>query len=343
MEGPAKPAAQTPQRGEMRTFFWKVLLVAGTAALLFLLWRVRDALLLVFAGALLGILLGKMTQAVRRWAIPNRAIAYAAVLVALAGAVALVFWQAGSTIAAQFDQFSSQLERAIGRLPQGLRDQLAQQGQELAWLGELSAVATNVVWFVGDLVVIVFVAVYLAASPDLYRRGLVLLVPPDRRRRAHEVIDVCHHALWRWMQGQLASMATVGALVTVTLLVLGVPGAVVLGLIAFTLEFIPLLGPFLAAAPALLIAFSESTSTALWVAGAYVVIQQVEGNVIYPLVQKRAVSLPPAVTIAAVVAGGLLFGLMGLFLATPLAVLTLTLVNLLYIEDRLKEGRHFPD
>ena len=187
-----------------------------------------------------------------------------------------------------------------------------------------------------------FVGIYTAVSPGLYRRGLVLLVPPSGHRRAEEVLDVSGDALWKWLMGQLVSMAVVGILTTAGLMMLGVPAALALGIVAMVLEFIPLIGPFLAAAPAVLIAFAQSPTLAIWTAALYLLIQQIEGNIILPVAQKRVVHLPPVITVAAITAGGILFGILGMFLATPLAVVMLVLVNLLYVEDRLGEGRHFP-
>lgn len=329
--------------GELRVFTWKVLIVALIGGLLFVGWQVSGALLLVFAGVLLAILLLRATAGVRRVSHLSQPLAFGLVLVVLAALTAGAFWFMGSTLASQFSQLSNQLSAGMQQLPEQVRSQISDGSLSTALVSRLRTAATSVMTFLADVVVVVFAGIYLAATPDLYRRGLVLLVPPSGHDRAREVLDATGEALWKWLIGQLISMALVGMLTYAALLLLGIPAALALAVVAAVLEFIPLIGPILAALPAILIGFAVSPTTALWVAGAYLVIQQVEGNLIQPLVQKRVVSLPPVITIGAVVAGGTLFGIMGMFLAAPLAVVSLVLVNYLYVRDRLGERPRFPD
>ncbi|WP_207459089.1 AI-2E family transporter [Azospirillum sp. SYSU D00513] len=327
---------------ELKIFTWKVLIAAGIGAVLFLCWQVANALLLVFTGVLFAILLQHMAQGVHRWTWLPQGWALGLVLVALAGLVVGGGFLMGQSLLGQFGQLSQQVNAAIGQLPPEIQDQITQQGSSASLLSRVQSVATGVMSFLGDAVVVLFTAIYLAASPGLYRRGVVLLVPPRGHTRAEEVMDVMGGSLWKWLIGQLASMAVVGLLTTGGLLLLGIPAAPALGLIAALMEFVPLIGPFIAAVPALLIAFAQSPNDALWVAGLYILIQQIEGNLVLPMMQKRVVDLPPVITLGAIAAGGLLFGILGMFLATPLAVVALVLINMLYIEDKLGEGRHFP-
>ncbi len=328
---------------ELKLFTWKVLIAAGVLGTLFLAWQVADALLLVFAGVLLAILFQRMAGLVRRFTGLPQGWALGVVLLLLAALLVGGGFLMGQSVVSQFDQLSQQVSGAVQQLPASLRDQIMEQGRDASsWMSRLRSVASSVMFFLGDLVVVMFTAIYLAASPGVYQRGVVLLVPRRGHDRAREVLDVTGDSLWKWLIGQLSAMAIVGVLTTAGLLLLGIPSAPALGLLAALLEFIPLIGPFLAAVPAILIAFAQSPQDALWVAGLYLTIQQVEGNVVMPLMQKKVVDLPPVVTIAAIAAGGVLFGLMGMFLATPFAVVLLVLVNMLYIEDKLGEGRHFP-
>ncbi|MBP2230719.1 putative PurR-regulated permease PerM [Azospirillum agricola] len=330
-------------RGELAVFTWKVLIVAGVAALALFLWRISDALLLIFTGVLFAILLQRLAGLVTRFTGLSQGWGLALVLVLLVALVGGGVWLLGQSVAAQVDQLRDQITNAVKQLPAPVHDQIAEQGKQWPWMSRLQSLATGLAYVVGDAIVVLFAAIYLAASPGVYRRGVVLLVPPRGHDRAREVLDVTGDALWKWLIGQLAAMASVGAMTTLGLWLLGIPAAPALGMVAGLLEFVPLVGPFLAAVPAILIAFAQSPNDALWVAGLYLVIQQVEGNLITPLLQKSVVDLPPVVTIGAIAAGGVLFGLMGMFLATPLAVVALVLVNMLYIEDKLGEERHFPD
>jgi predicted PurR-regulated permease PerM len=120
------------------------------------------------------------------------------------------------------------------------------------------------------------------------------------------------------------------------------PAALALALLAGLAEFVPLIGPIVAAIPALLIALSEGVQTALWTLLLYLAVQQVESNLIMPVVQHRVVSLPPAITLFAVVAFGLLFGSLGVLFATPLAVVLFVAVKKLWVSETLGEPTDLP-
>lgn len=141
--------------------------------------------------------------------------------------------------------------------------------------------------------------------------------------------------MWWWLIGRLLSMLIVGITVTISLWLLGIPLALTLGLLAALLDFIPNLGPTLATVPAVLLALMQSPTQAVYVLLIYIVIQQAESYLLTPIVQHRTVSLPPALTIIAQVILGVLFGVMGLILASPLAAVVLVLIKMLYVEDVL--------
>jgi predicted PurR-regulated permease PerM len=142
-----------------------------------------------------------------------------------------------------------------------------------------------------------------------------------------------------WLVGQAVAMASIGVLTTLGLLALGIPLALSLGLIAALLEFIPFVGPVLSAVPAVLVAFAQSPMDAVWTALLYLVVQQVEGHVAMPLIQARAVALPPALTVAATVGMGMLFGFTGMLFATPLVAAAMVLVRMVYVEGLLESRR----
>jgi predicted PurR-regulated permease PerM len=184
-----------------------------------------------------------------------------------------------------------------------------------------------------SLVIILVIAIYVAADPELYRRGLLHLFPHQMRRRANEVLGEIAALLRRWLVTQLVAMVTIGILTTVALLLLGVRAAVGLGIIAGLLEFIPYVGPVLAAVPAVAMGFLTSPETALYVALAYTAIQQTESHILIPLLMKRGLDLPPVVTIVAQTAMGLVFGFLGLLVAMPLVGVTMVLIKMLYVRD----------
>ncbi len=178
-------------------------------------------------------------------------------------------------------------------------------------------------------------AIFFMADPSLYIRGLLLLVPERRSSRIAETIDATAQTLRYWLLGQGVSMFFVGVLTAVGLWLAGVPLAFLLGVIAGILEFVPFLGPVAATIPGVLIAVTEGWTVALYALLVYVIVQQIENRLLVPLVQWKAVSLPPALVILAVVALGLLFGVLGVLVATPLTAVLMIWIQKLYVEDVL--------
>jgi predicted PurR-regulated permease PerM len=198
---------------------------------------------------------------------------------------------------------------------------LVERGEELFseisvlyWIVGVSSAMAGVI---ANAVLILAAAFYFGLQPQIYRGGLVMLLPPSLRPSAEGALDAISYGLRRWIMGQLVAMLLVGILTYVGLSLLGVPSALALAVIAGLLEFIPFIGPILAAVPALAIALAQSPQLALWVLALYVLIQQVESNLLTPIIQQRAVRLPPVATLFAVIASGLLFGFLGILLATP--------------------------
>ena len=176
-------------------------------------------------------------------------------------------------------------------------------------------------------------SIYLALTPALYLNGILKLVPVSRQVEVRDTLSALGRALRLWLVGQLAAMAVVGTLVTLGLTVLDIPSALALGFMAGLFEFVPFVGPVTSAIPAVASGLTDSPRTALWVAGLYIVVQQAEGMLIQPLLQQRTVSLPPVLMIFAVLGFGVLFGPLGLLLATPLAVVCLVLVKKLWVRE----------
>jgi predicted PurR-regulated permease PerM len=185
--------------------------------------------------------------------------------------------------------------------------------------------------------VILVIGVYLAVDPELYRRGLMSLVPRGRRDRAQQVLERTGEALWGWLWGRLFSMSLIGVTTFIGLWLLGIPIALSLALIAFVTNFIPYVGPLLSAIPAVLIALTVGPMQPVYVLLLYGGIQLVETNVITPVVEQKSVNLPPVLTVSTQMLAGLLFGPLGILFATPLAAMISVLVKTLYVEDVLGE------
>jgi predicted PurR-regulated permease PerM len=186
------------------------------------------------------------------------------------------------------------------------------------------------------LLIIVVVGLYVSAQPDLYRRGVLRLVPVGGRTRANEVLHEVTDVLRWWLLGTMVSMTLVGVLTTVGLLWLNVPLALTFGLLAAALTFIPNIGPALSVLLPALLALAEEPIRAVYVAGLYLIIQTIESYAVTPLIQKRTVELPPALTITAQIALGGLVGVIGVAVATPLTAAVMTAVRMLVVEDLLE-------
>jgi predicted PurR-regulated permease PerM len=152
-----------------------------------------------------------------------------------------------------------------------------------------------------------------------------------------QALDAAGGALSRWLLGQLVTMVAVGVAVALGLSLIGTSLALALGLISGLLEFVPFFGPFASGGLAVLVAFAQGPEQALWTLGLFLLIQQLEGNLLVPLVQRWAVQLPPALGVGSVIVFASLFGLLGVVFGTPLIIVTMILVKKLYVEDALEK------
>ncbi|MGG5823842.1 AI-2E family transporter [Falsiroseomonas sp. HW251] len=193
-----------------------------------------------------------------------------------------------------------------------------------------------------SLVLPVVVGAFLAADPGLYRRGLVKLFPKAQHDRIDDALLASGHALRAWLLATLLAMAIVGTLAGLGSWALGLPAPLAIGLFAGLTEFVPVIGPIAGAVPALLLSLGLGGYAFLWTLLLFVAIQQIESNVIMPVVQKRMVHLPPALTLVSVVAFGSIFGLPGAVLSAPLTVVAFVLVKKLYVRETLGEKTDVP-
>ena len=189
----------------------------------------------------------------------------------------------------------------------------------------------------GGLLIILFLAIYIGADPDLYHRGLMLLFPRRARRRAGEVFSAMATVLRRWLVTQLIAMLAIGTVTTIVLLLLGVKAPFALGILAGLLEFIPTVGPILSAFPAVAMGFLDSPEKALYVAIAFWGIQFAENHLLIPLLMKGGVDAPPVLTILSQALMALLFGFLGLMCAVPILGAAMVAVKMLYIEGVVGE------
>jgi predicted PurR-regulated permease PerM len=234
----------------------------------------------------------------------------------------------------QIGQLQSALGLEVGLLPDP--QQLFDSARNLLSGGTLStfvSVGASVANIFSFLVVILIATVFTVAWPAPLVNGFVALWPAGRRGRVREILDELYQTVQRWFLGQLTSMAMIGLLFTVALFLIGIPFALLLGILSGLLAFIPFVGPFISIIPPILLALAQDPILALWILLAYAVVQFIEGNLIQPVVMNRAVSLHPTVIVFALLIMSTLFGFVGLLLAIPLIAALKVLVRELWIEQ----------
>jgi predicted PurR-regulated permease PerM len=331
--------------GSHREFVGRVLIVAAIAVLGWLIWSLSDIILLVFAAILFAILLRVVAEPlVSRLHVRNKpALALAGLFIVCI--IALAAFLIGPAVADQLRVLYEKLPGAAAQLAERLRfGSYADFMKEAGSASSLSNLAAQILsWsstFLGalaSLAIAIFGGIYLAMDPSTYRNGLIKLVPAHVQPHIEATMDDTYEALRRWLLGQFAAMVIVGLLTGLGLWLVGVPSALALALITGLAEFVPVIGPLVASVPTLIMASSQDTQTVLWAAGVLIVVQQIESNLVAPLVAERTVAVAPAVGLFAVVAMGVLFGPLGLLLGFPLAVVTDIAVRRLYVLDTLEK------
>lgn len=234
------------------------------------------------------------------------------------------------------------LEAGFSLEPQGLLESARNflSGDTVSAVASVGASVANVLSL--GLVVLIS-TIYAVARPTPLVNGFVSLFPAGWRGRVREVLRELYGTVQRWFLGQLASMFIIGFLFTVSLAIIGVPYALLLGILSGLLAFVPYVGALLSViAPILLALVSTEPLDAVWVLVAYGVIQAIEGNLIQPIVMSRAVELHPVVVVFALLIMGTLFGLVGVLLAIPLVASLQVLVRELWVE-RMDERGTDPD
>lgn len=334
------------ERRDLAAFSRRALIAAAVFAGLWIVWQLATFVILGFAGVLMSVILYRTSEIIGRRLHIGQRWGLVLLMVVVAALLAGGAWLFGSQVVGQFQELNQTVTEGIDRIQSWLDDaglmRIVSGAGEGAIAGEglmsrAMTVATTAFDLIAGLLIVAFIAIYLAAQPHVYRRGTVLLFPKERHTEIETALDETGEGLWRWMIGQLISMLTIGVLTTTVLLLMDIPLAIALGVIAALLEFIPILGPWLSAVPAVLVGLTVDVQTAAWVAVAYFGIQQVESYVITPLAERWAVHLPPAISVAAATAFTLLFGFVGLLFATPFTLAVIILIRRLYVRNALRE------
>lgn len=317
------------------------------AVLACLLVFAPDVLFVVFAGLLFGVFFGGGGDWLAKHIGIPRGWGVGLFLLLIIASILCAVFTFAPIVTEQFDRLVEQLPPAIERLRGRIQeypwgDELVQRATPGALMPNGGAAATAVTTTfgaLGNFLIMLFIGLYVALDPETYRRGFIMLLAPSARATGNQILGKAVDTLRNWLVAKLMAMAIVGGLTWLGLWLVGVPLAFILGLIAALLAFIPNIGPILAAIPAILLGLSEGVTTGMLVAAVYVAVQTIESYAITPLIQQDRVSLPPALTISTQLLMGVLFGMMGLALATPIAALGLTLVRETYVKRYLEQNQ----
>ncbi|CCD91568.1 conserved membrane hypothetical protein [Bradyrhizobium sp. ORS 375] len=330
-------------------FTKRVAIAVAFAALPPLVWYLRD-FVLVFVGAILvAMLLELVSEPFTRWiGMPH---GFALMVSGL-----LIFCTAGGTFYLFGTQLASEIQDVLTRAEaaaSSIRDNMrhSEFGRlVLAHAGtgniSLTSLASNLaslsVQVLEQIVFTVAAGVYLAVQPQVYRKGLAALFRPGSRRDALETLDDIGRALRLWLLGQGIQMLLIGALSATAVWLIGLPSPIALGVIAGVCEFVPYVGPLIASIPAVLVAVSSGLPVAIWTIVAYLIIHQIEGNVIVPVIQRQLIFLPPAVLILSIVLVSMIFGDVAIVFAAPITVITFVAIKKLYLREVLGQPTSLP-
>lgn len=335
------------QRDYVKRVLIFLLLAALTALVVWLLIYAAAGMLVIFAGVLGAIFLTHVSSYLARHSSLRYRLSLATVVTLLVLATGGTLYFLGARIAERAEtlalevreaaeDFSAQLQRqAWGRRLLARREAAEDVLTSPETFTTAGAAVRVTATAVAGVVVAIFLAIYFAIRPEYYRNGLVVLVPPARRARIGEILDRIGVTLWWWILGRLAGMCVIGVTSAIGLLLIGIPLAVELGVLAGLLAFIPNFGPVLSVIPPVLLGLEQGLGTALAVVLLYVGLQALEGYLLTPLIEQHQVLLPPGLTLSTQIIFALLFGFLGVFLATPLTVVVYVLIRELYVKDVL--------
>jgi predicted PurR-regulated permease PerM len=349
LDSPRDERRATEIPGEMdwdsaRRTFTTALLWVLAAFSVFLLWEIRYALLIAFGAILVALLLMALADLLCRFVKLPRAVGLTVATLLVLAIGGITVWLFGAHLYSQFGDLLKNLksgETYIRQYFEGsgapdVADKVAEKGSSM-----LTTFATQAfqlgLGFVVAMVVVLITGIYLAAQPKVYRWGIAALFHPLHRAKVLQVIDLVETTVRYWLLGQIILMIIVGLLTYGALIILGIPSPVALAMIAGIAEIVPYLGPFIGAVPALLVALTIGVVPAMWTAGAYLLVHLIEGYIAAPLVERKFITIPPALILLGLVVVELIFGTGGVILAAPITVVAFVLVKMRYVDDPLEQ------
>ena len=302
----------------------------GLAAAMALVVLLIQPLLIIFGGLVFasmldgGVrLLGRILPIPRGWRL-------LIVMLCTIAFILGIFYLTGVHVAAQAEQLRATLETqgnrviawasGLGLMP-GRADINGLAQQAMGSFGKLTSFVGSAVGAVSSLLMVVIIGLFVAMEPRLYERGLQWMIPSDSRPEFAITIERMAHTLRRLLAGRLTGMFVEGMLIWIVLSIGGVPMALVLGLIAGVLAFIPNVGAIITGILMISVGFSAGVHTGWWAVATYFIVQNFDGYVVIPMVARRTVDMPPALTLSSQILASTLFGVIGLALADPMVAM----------------------
>lgn len=326
------------------TYIQKVWQTVGIVALLvaaILIARVAfNVLLMAMAGVLIATYFHGLADIIQRRTKMRRRFA---MIISIAGSFILLgvlLWFMGTKIQTQVSQLSASLPHTISNvknqlskssLGQKVLDGLSSDNSDKLMTTAQDFFSTSF-GVLGEIYIILFLGIFFTANPSMYKDGILLLVPEPKKELGRHIMDRISVSLKGWLKGMLLSMVMVTILITIGLSIVGIPVALILALITGLLELIPNIGSLIAMIPGVLLALTFGFNTAIIVALIYIVSQTIVANIVTPLIQRKIINLPPALTLISQLVMGVLSGALGIILAVPLLAILVILVDELYVK-----------
>jgi predicted PurR-regulated permease PerM len=336
-----------------RRAFTASMVVLAVALLALVAWKALGVLLLMFAGVLVAVTLRFLSDALARTTPLGPGWSLTLVISVLLTTSVAGLWMLGPGVVAEVQELSAGMSQSIADLEALVRQHAVgiyvienmpsfDPGDAERLWRRIGGIGATVFGAVGAFFITLFIGIFLAYNPRLYMDGTLRLLPIRHRARIEEVLQETLMTLRWWLVGQFISMVLLWLSTWLLLHLLGVPMAFTLGLLTGLLTFIPYLGPLIAIVPIALVAFLVSPAIFVMAVAGYFVIQNIEANVIMPLVFEKTVSIPPALTVASQLLMASVLGFLGVLLATPLLAVVLVLAKRLYVEDVLGDRMDRP-
>ena len=341
-----------PRQKGNDSFTRRALIVIAIAGGAFLIWKLRYVLVLLFGAVLVATIIRAIASPFRKYLRFPDAISVAVSVLLIVALVGGTGWMISSQIAAQTEQLSNALPKAVGTIDAWLGG-FGMNHPVQTWIAHMRSDNSVIVsdfggWLssltlaVASVLILVFGGIFLAAQPRFYGIGAIKLIPSERRALIAEAMEESAVALRLWLKGQIVAMVLIGILTWIGFLIIGVESPLVLAIIAGVLEFIPYAGAIASAVPAVMVALVQGPELAVWTVIMYVVVHHVEAYVLQPIVQQWAVEVPAVIMLFSLLAFGLLFGFIGVLFAAPLAVVSYVLVKRLYVVEVLDTPTPIP-